>query len=148
IRVRRSARELRFPVPNPIVKARYTPIRLGKKVEMVGHQNVSSNRPGGRLEPNVSEQLMRLVVSQPAAPKSRTNRQEHNPRDFIRIQNVLSGSFPFMKRDSSNMYFNCYSSETRLAGRLALPIMCRGNVTRRSDPTAVPLQRYEDYFFQ
>ena len=77
---------------------------------MVGHQNVNSNRPGGRLEPDFSEQLMRLMVSQPAAAKIRANRQEHKRRDFIRIQNALSGSFPFMKRPNiNNIYSNCYS---------------------------------------
>jgi hypothetical protein len=75
---------------------------------MVGHQNVNSNRPGGRLEPDVSEQLMRLVVSQPATAKIRANRQEHKRRDFIRIQNTLSGSFSFMKRHNNNIYLNCY----------------------------------------
>src|SRR5215472_2744941 len=80
---------------------------------MVGHQNVNSNRPGGRLEPDFSEQLMRLMVSQPAAPKIRANRQEHKRRDFIRIQNALSGSFPFMKRHVNNIYSNCYSANQR-----------------------------------
>jgi hypothetical protein len=76
---------------------------------MVGHQNVSFNRPGGRLEPDISEQLMRLVVSQPAAPKIRANRQEHERRDFFRIQNALSGSFSITKRDANNIYLDCYS---------------------------------------
>src|SRR6516165_5291455 len=80
---------------------------------MVGHQNVNSNRPGGRLQPDVSEQLMRLMVSQPAAPKIRANRQEHKRRDFIRIQNTLSGSFPFMKRHNKNIYLNYYYVKQR-----------------------------------
>jgi len=100
---------------------------------MVRHQNVNSNRPGGRLEPDVSEQLMRLVVSQPAAAKIRANRQEHKRRGFIRIQNALSRSFPFMKRHDNNIYVNCYYVKQRgspggspyhfawLARRLALP---------------------------
>jgi hypothetical protein len=68
-----------------MVKIRYPLIRPGKKVEMVRHQNINSNRPGGRLEPDFSEQLMRIMVSQPATPKIRANRQEHKRRDFIRI---------------------------------------------------------------
>jgi hypothetical protein len=57
---------------------------------------------------------MRLMVSQPAGPKIRANRQEHERRDFIRIQNALSGSFSFMKRPNiNNIYLKCYYLKER-----------------------------------
>jgi hypothetical protein len=72
--------ELALPIHNPLIHAEMQVARGGEQMQMVMHQNVISNQPGIRSTPNVREQTMGFIASEPWNAVFCANRHKNNRR--------------------------------------------------------------------
>ena len=86
-----SLRELRFPVSHPILVFEISRSGRGEKVNMVGHDDVSPNKPDRRLSPNLLQQLMNIIMRQPWLTIFRADRIENDRGLTFDIKHTMSG---------------------------------------------------------
>jgi hypothetical protein len=120
--------ELRFPVLHPAPEINIRGCRSDKHMNMVRHDDVTPHQPRGRFTPNLTQELMNLVVCQPWSAILCANRIEDNCGLTFNIEHT-------MRRMSAIRHFERVISH-RISHDESRGLVCREDETP-AEPLAV-----------